>query len=147
MKRKKVWRYYCDYCKKAGCSGGHLKKHEERCTLNPNRFCGMCSLLEQEQPDLKKAIELLPDPEEYKDRTGYGTFFVYREEALVEVVEKAMIKLRDFTDNCPACILAALRQKGILVPLAKSFDYEKESKEVWAEFNDRQRQEDYSDCM
>lgn len=144
MKRKKVWRYYCDYCKKAGCSGGHLKKHEERCTLNPNRFCGMCNFMDIGQRDLSEAKQLLPDPKDYKNEENDYGFTEYKK-GLGEAVEKAMPALRDFTDSCPACILAALRQKEIPVPLVTSFNYTKECKAAWQELND-QNQEDYSDC-
>ncbi len=130
MKRKKVWRYYCDYCKKAGCSGGHLLKHEQRCTLNPNRYCGFCHLLEQEQSDLNKAMELLPEPEDYLQRD--------EEFGLEEAVKIALPKLRNFVGNCPACIMAALRQKGIPVPIAVDFKFKAECKSVWTDFNEGQ---------
>ncbi len=140
MKRKKVWRYYCDYCKKAGCSGGHLKHHEERCTMNPNRQCGMCRFLDQTQSNLDEAMNILPDPEKYYKEDAFGTGGY---ENLDKAVEEIMQTLRDFVGNCPACILAALRQKKIPVPLVLSFDFSKECKEAWAEFNERQREADY----
>lgn len=134
MKRKKVWRYYCEYCKKSGCSGGHMKKHETNCTLNPKRCCGMCKMLEQEPTGLQGAMQLLPDPKEHiskdTDKLGFTEY-----DKLSEAVEKIMPQLRDVVGNCPACIMAALRQKGIPVPVAKSFDYRMESKEVFGEVN------------
>jgi len=140
MRRKKVWRYYCDYCKKAGCSGGHLKHHEERCTLNPKRICGFCKLADKQQPDLAKAMELLPDPTKYIKITEFGfTDF----DGLNDVVKEALPKLREFVENCPACIMAALRQKGIPVPIAVDFDFKKESASAWADFNNAQREDYY----
>ena len=136
MRRKKVWRYYCDFCKKAGCSGGHIKKHESRCTLNPNRSCGMCKLLDENEPNLTTAMSILPNPKDYEKEEEHG--FVYYDDLEVKV-ERVMQELRDFVSNCPACIMAALRQKGIPVPLVKSFNFSAECKSVWNEFNEDQR--------
>ena len=38
VKIKKV--YYCDFCRKHSLRP--LVKHEEHCTANPNRKCGLC---------------------------------------------------------------------------------------------------------
>ena len=144
MRKKKIWRYYCDFCKKANCSGGSIKKHESRCTLNPDRYCGFCHLLEQDQPDLQKAIKLLPKPDDFIEiaEEGYGKCVSY--DKLQAEVKKALPALRDLVGNCPACILAALRQAGIPVPLAADFDFKKESASVWADFNEaNQEQEPY----
>ena len=52
-------------------------------------------------------------------------------------------KLRDITNNCPACILAALRQKGICVPLVEGFDFKGECASVWADINEANRVYEY----
>lgn len=83
MKQVKRWRYYCEFCKKAGGVARHIEKHEKRCTANPNRECGVCPLMEESQTpmaDLQAALIV-----------GYK-------------------ELREAANNCPACILAALRQ-------------------------------------
>ncbi len=140
MRRKKMWRYYCDYCKKANCSGASIKKHESRCTLNPNRACGFCGILEQPQSDLVKAMELLPEPKDYlKEHCESG---LYSYVGLEKAVEDVMPKLRDFVGNCPACIMAALIQKGIPVPMVTSFNFKERCQEVWADFNENQRRID-----
>lgn len=90
MKRKKVWRYYCDHCKKAGCSGGHIKSHEIHCTNNPNRICGMCKLAGLDQSSISELVSAL----------GAGN-------------KLGVDNLRDLTDGCPACMLAAIRQSGL----------------------------------
>lgn len=133
MRTKKVNRYYCDYCKKSGCSSHWIKKHEERCTLNPDRVCGYCHLLDQKQSNLEELIALLPNPKEYKkinSEFGYEFF-----EGLEEAVSIALPKLREIAGACPACILAALRQKGIPAPLATDFDFKAEGQAIWDEFN------------
>lgn len=133
MKVKKVNRYYCEYCKKSGGNSYWIRKHEERCTLNPNRKCGFCNLLDQEQPDLQEAIRLLPEPKEYENWDEAG--FVYYSSTLQTAIDEALPKLRTFVENCPACIMSALRQKGIPVPMATDFNFTKEGEAIWTEFN------------
>jgi len=141
MKIKKVNRYYCEYCKKSGCSAGHMVKHEKHCTMNPNRICRMCEIVSCNSA-MKKPIsisilkKLFPNPKEYVIEDEYG-WISYLDEFGIKV-EKAMIKLREFTNNCPACILAVLRQCGIPVPFVKSFNYKKECAQMWADYNDQE---------
>lgn len=145
MKRKKVWRYYCEFCKKANCSAPSIKKHEQRCTLNPGRHCGFCDILEIGQPtNIDRVIDLLPNPKDYEKIEDWGgddkmISFV----GLDEATEKVMPKVRELLDSCPACIMSALRRKGIPLPLVKSFNFAKESKEAWADFNEAQKGQEY----
>lgn len=138
MRRKKVWRYYCEYCGKANCSGASISRHEKSCTMNPNRACRMHKMFsdEIEQPKTNDLLALLPNPEgaEIEDEWG-STHFL---SSFVKEIENAMPALRKATDNCPACIMAALRQKGIPVPMVESFNFTKECDAWWAEFNDQQ---------
>jgi hypothetical protein len=141
MTTKKVNRYRCDFCGKQGGSAGHMKRHEERCTKNPNRVCGMCRMLEQEQPSLPDMTAILPDPEQFKSSDpnpdiGWETM---DDTGLQEALKGVFPKLRELAGNCPACIMAALRQKGIPVPVAKEFfDFKKEIASIWSELNDRE---------
>lgn len=96
MKTKRVNRYYCDYCKKQGGSASHISRHEKRCTMNPDRECGVCDLLGVAQDCANKCLKWL----------------------------------REACDNCPACILAAIRQRGIPVPMVTDFDWTDEMKAV-----------------
>ena len=58
-------------------------------------------------------------------------------------VETAMPELREIANNCPACIMAALRQKGFYITSIESFDFTKECKDWWDEFNyDRYQYDD-----
>jgi len=137
VRKKKVWRYYCDFCKKSGCSGGHLKNHEARCTMNPNRSCGMCEMFEECPRPIDQLLAILPDPKQYmmgKDEFGLMVYV-----GLEKAVEEAMSKLREATENCPACILATFRQKGIPVPAIRSFNFKKECEAWWDLFNDDDR--------
>lgn len=113
MKKIKRWRYYCDFCGKSSGSGGHMSRHEKRCTANPNRVCGMCGHV-----GIKGFIEAL----------GAGD-------------EDGVDKLRDATNGCAACMLAAVRQSGLQdrqdETLLVLFNYEEEKIRYWAEFDDR----------
>lgn len=95
MIKKKMWRYYCEFCGKGGCSASHMKKHEEHCTMNPDRKCGLCEVADLEQQKMETLI--------YAHVKG---------------------DLRSVSNECPACMLAALRQSKS----SESFDYQAEKK-------------------
>jgi len=141
MIRKLVYRYYCEYCRKAGCSGGHIRHHEERCTLNPQRECGCCDhLLQQEQPNMADILATLPlTPDEWGGYVHHclheadGRPFSIDYSALVKA---ALPAAREAAKNCPACLLAALRIHGIPSWLHKEiFDYKAEMSDAWDVFN------------
>lgn len=79
MRTKRVLRYYCDHCKKAGCGKAAMILHEGRCIKNPNRTCGFC----------KRMGHLPLSLEELRSETDFS-------------------RLRVRTFNCPACLLAGL---------------------------------------
>jgi len=129
MKVKKVNRYYCEFCKKSGCSGGHMKKHEERCTMNPNRVCGMCKMLDMEQPSMELMISLLPKQSDVLKDMGDWEYYAGA------VLNAALPKLREAANNCPACIMAAIRQSGFPVHVMSDFNFTEECRSAWADFN------------
>ena len=88
--RKKVWRYYCDFCDKANCCASAMHKHEKHCTANPNRECGMCKCADFETKPIKALIGALGNG----DKQGVNA-------------------LREKAEGCPACMLAAIRQSGL----------------------------------
>ena len=128
--RKNV--YYCEFCKKSGCAAGHMAKHERRCTRNPNRECGVCRLIEGELSSEPVAgrVALLPDPAPFVLHKGSDP--VYSEE-LTAAANAALQSLRLECEDCPACILAAIRQSGIPVWMVSDFDYRSEMENVWQE--------------
>ena len=140
MRQKKVWRYYCDFCKKAGCNKYWIVKHESRCTKNPNRTCGYCALRELPQPEMASLLVMLPNPENHQKCDGFG--FTGLDATFGTAIREALPKLREATENCPACIMAALRQKGIPVPMAEGFNFKKECESIWSDFNAAQRESD-----
>ena len=133
MKVKKVNRYTCEFCGKSGCSASHISRHEKHCTMNPDRICGMCKASEDKQPKMSKLLVILPDPQSYVNPNL--DYIVY--DGLGVAVEKVLLNLRDVAHNCPACILAALRQKGIPIPLVDDFNFRDECRAFWDDINSR----------
>ena len=97
-----------------------MKKHEAGCTMNPNRVCGMCRVAGIEQQPIQELINALGD----------GT---------------NLSKLRDLSENCPACILAAIRQSrvfcyddgGLGKDNSAAFNYKAEKESLWKDINNR----------
>ena len=118
MKTKRVNRYYCDYCKKSGCSSYHMKRHEETCTNNPGRKCRMHVLYLEHEPETSAA-------------------------ALAQMLRDgvAMGRIRELSNGCPMCILSAIRQSGLLrseEPVDFGFDYKKERESWFRDINEKQ---------
>lgn len=57
--------------------------------------------------------------------------------------KQVMPELRELTQNCPACIMAALRCKKIPVPLVDSFNFKDEMKDALATANQNRRDDGY----
>jgi hypothetical protein len=145
MKIVKRWRYYCDFCKKSGGSKYHMEKHESICTANPGRKCGFCEIMEEVQPDISdlkkiiiKNIEVVTDTgldgkdyswNKFAGIEDTGGFFSDRKKKISKE-ENVLNKLREAVNNCPACILSAMRQTNTTF-LFPSFDFKKEKKEMF----------------
>ena len=136
MRKVKRWRYYCDYCKKVSGNAGHMKSHEKHCTANPNRICGMCNVLQVTQ----KSIEELK--KELRRIVKKFSSLPFSESILMDMAtnEKAVDEFREFTNGCPACMLAAIRQ--IEEEPILSLDFKKECKDFWSDINERDYQEE-----
>ncbi len=124
MHAVKRWKYYCDYCKKSSGRKDIITKHEKHCTMNPDRVCGLCSYIGIEQVPMNILINIL---------------------ASYEVsIEDRMHNLRNITNECPACILAAIRQSRICIydeddnptPDHIDFNFQQELKYFWEFYND-----------
>ena len=72
-----------------------MRRHERGCTLNPQRVCGMCKMLADE---------------------GDTQFAPPRDE-LVRIMDARGFKaMCEAANDCPACILSALRTKNVMDP-------------------------------
>jgi len=139
MITKKSNRYYCDFCKKSGGAAGHMKKHELHCTMNPNRECGMCELIEQERSSYAEIIALLPKLVWVEDEFSPGCHIESIED--IDAVKNSLDMVREKTGDCPACIMAVYRQAGIPIPILTDFDYKQEIARFWYDHSDRQNGE------
>lgn len=128
MKRKRVWRYYCDHCGKGGCSGGHMKRHEGSCCRNPLRVCRMCVYARLAQAQMPDLIEALGDGK-----------------------DAGLKRLREATEGCPVCMLAAIIQSKLQRPEIPGedngfhieFDFKKEKEAFLHEANNVKYGHDY----
>ena len=139
MRKKRVWRYYCDFCGRGGCAASHIMHHEKGCTANPDRVCGLCAhSIPGEQKQIGVLIEALKSG---RPEDGYSA---------------GLIEVRDLAQNCPACILAAIRQSGVqrsseydgdgneIDPGCHvEFDFKKELASWWSDENATQMEHDY----
>ena len=129
MKSKKVWRYYCEFCKKGGCGKYAMKQHEIHCTMNPNRKCRMCDIAEIEQVPIDELMKLLPEPHTKDD---YGT---------ITFKKTDLNELKEVTSNCPNCILATIRQSGYAAYMF-GYGYTEECKKFWNDINEKNAERD-----
>ncbi len=134
MITKKVNRYYCEYCKKSGCSAWHIRKHENRCTMNPKRICGMCAAMEQEQSNLNELMAMLPNV------VGADGLFLPDVE---EILQEPFQKMYEAA-GCPICALAAVRQKGIPMFLVNGFELKAEVQKIWADINEEDMKREWA---
>ncbi len=145
MRTKKVNRYWCDFCDKAGLQAGAMRKHEKHCTLNPDRSCRVCGLLSDNQDyefepvPLAALIAILPDSSVYHADHVTDKVLVEFNESVVAAIPA----LRKASGDCPACMLAALRQAKIPVPIAEGFDFTAEMKAIFSEINENRQSEEY----
>lgn len=135
--------YYCDHCKKRSLASGSMKKHEAGCTLNPNRKCRVCDMLGAAQQPIADLLKLLPDPNDFKRATDHEdwaghveTYDLIKYDDLAAATNAVLPAFRKVVEDCPACIMAALRQRGIPVPIVTGYNWTSEMKAIWAMINE-----------
>ena len=146
MKKRTVTQYICEFCNKRGLSASHMGKHERHCTLNPNRICRVCPLLSDGQTTdfypapLSELVSMLPIPSTQKDEWGCVSFppDFYTE------LKDALPRLEEKTGGCPACMMAALRQRKIPLPVVEGFSFSDRMKKVWDDINHANMQKEYA---
>ena len=87
----------------------------------------MCELCEGGDRTLQQLIAVLPETTGWGECDGDPTSNLYRE--WERQADEGLKRLRDLTE-CPACILAAIRQRG-LAPYC-DFEFKKERDAMWA---------------
>lgn len=126
-------RYYCDHCNKGNGSPSAMRRHERGCTLNPQRVCGMCAKLAEDGG---------PEPAPPRDE-------------LLRLLDNEGFKaMREAANDCPACILSALRARNtdsaeapFYVPGPEDgrneWSYTTAKAEYWRGHNDAQAERNY----
>ncbi len=139
MKTIKKNVYYCDYCKKRGLSASAMSVHEKHCTANPNRKCRLCNNNLDIIPfmrELGHRFELLITEDEYGIST-HEVHWIGTPITLQEVLE--------FTDGCPNCTLAILRQTKLNYSVfGFKYDFKKEMAAYWSEKNNEEFEREMS---
>ena len=102
--------------------------------MNPDRHCGMCTVSNMPQKPINELLELLSPIVVLTSDDEYGTSHSLRGD-----MNAALLMLVEATENCPACILAALRQKGIPIPLTK-FSFSEACNKFWGLVNEGNRE-------
>lgn len=136
MRSKKVTRHWCDHCNKGSLQKHSMAVHERHCTMNPARACRVCGILGgpvvSDPEALRALIAILPNdvtPASFGDELN----------DYVERANAAIPKLREAAGDCPACMLAALRQAKIPAGMVhESFDFSAEMREIFANIEPRQ---------
>jgi hypothetical protein len=98
--------------------------------MNPNRVCRLCKDIGTVQKPMEELKKYLPqNPVLFNDEDFYGY-----DEKVIEQINLGITELRELTENCPICILSALKQSGIKVAVTE-FNFQKELEEYWKEKN------------
>jgi hypothetical protein len=118
-------RYYCDFCKKVTGSRPVMERHEKGCTNNPNRVCSLCDYT-AEGGSGKTLAELIA--------FLHAAPVVESVDLMRDVMDKdkaTLAELRELSGDCPACMLAAIRQAK--TDLLFHFDFKEEVARLWSE--------------
>jgi hypothetical protein len=88
---------------------------------------------------MKDMLAVLPDVSKFTTKMvdEYGEYEYYDSNRVTKDSNEALKELRKISD-CPGCIMAALRIKGIPTPMVTDFNFKEESKKAWAIFNESQ---------
>ena len=123
MKSVKKFVYYCDHCNKRSLSKFHMNKHENGCTLNPQRKCKFCEGVDL--PEITEAIKNRYEIVDEKDKE-YG--FTFRK--VNWIGEPVTLKeIETIADGCPNCMLSIIRQSGLVgYPFGGDFTFDYKTK-------------------
>lgn len=138
MRKVQRWRYYCDHCKKAGGSSGHMARHERGCTANPNRVCGVCAKLGLTPEPLQNLVAFVRSR-----AVGHNDPVSDYDWSTID--QKSIDELREKAAQCPCCMLAALRQTGAHPQWDAKFEFKEELKSLWRDLGPQaeRRERDY----
>ena len=119
VKLKKV--YYCTYCKKYSLRKDVMIRHENGCTMNPNRHCKLC----ETAGELNDIPELI---------AKYKKIYFQKNHPRTSEEEGTILKdIKEDTGNCPNCVLTIIRLSHLQL---SNFDYKEELKKFWESTRD-----------
>ena len=108
-KVKTITYLYCDYCKKRMMRRDAMNHHEQRCTMNWSRKCGMCS----RPRDYLKSADEFAKVCNSRDKTE-------------------SLRWLDGAVHCPACMLTVMRLSDVASQFTDIFQF-REAMEKWNE--------------
>ncbi len=91
MKKRRTWRYVCDFCSKGYSKEKYCLEHEKRCIKNPSRVCEMC---EQYNLGHRTPEEMLMAMKVASRLAGRRYFEIDQ--------------LRNISHGCPLCMLSVV---------------------------------------
>lgn len=114
--------YYCDFCGKRGLSSFAMSVHETHCTANPHRECRLCKndhSIASYARGLQERFEIILTHDDLPDGSYETIRWIGEPITLDEIVK--------YTDGCPNCTLAILRQTKLHYEIfGFEYDYKKE---------------------
>jgi|WetSurMetagenome_2_1015567.scaffolds.fasta_scaffold800885_1 hypothetical protein len=139
MKTIKKNVYYCDHCGKRGMGASAMTKHEKHCTLNPNRECRLCIMINEVSTpshvirDLVEKYKNTFEIVRHEESFGFGTSFKWKFQPVTPN------DILNDVDGCPACALTIARLSGLTASEVDreefNFDFQKEMQSFWADRN------------
>jgi formylmethanofuran dehydrogenase subunit E-like metal-binding protein len=117
MRQRRVWRYYCEFCKKSGCHSGHIRTHEAHCVRNPNRKCRLCAKM--------------------------GTLQAPTH-ALAHAATLGLEELRRAADGCVVCMLVGAVNQSDGTAYVEGFNYDAEKSEMWRQYDEERQAAEYA---
>ncbi len=123
MRTKKVTRHYCDYCSKGMFKAPEMLAHETICFSNPKRSCYLCENAGEPLVQVADLLKLHPLP--------FHSDVNDREMDTRSATPEFVAALRKLVNDCPACMLAVLKQGKIFA--FDLFDYKKEKSDYESE--------------
>jgi hypothetical protein len=108
-----------------------METHEKHCTMNPNRICRVCKLLDQTPASLSGLIAICKKAVPVQDGWASEEFPGLHSDLMFAAGE------------CPACELAAIRQSGLHPSMFTGFDFRGAMKDIFNEIDEAKIERDY----
>ena len=102
-------------------------------------------MMTEVQPDLQALIKILPNPNDYLNKIlpiTASLSMLNDYDGLQKKLNEVLPELRKLANNCPACIMAAIRQSGNQVPLVTDFNFKKECEEIFKNKREEDREQE-----